>query len=202
MTQTLTEPAPVITIITTDLPTTTDRPPLWLYLLFFLSGFPALIYQIVWQRALCTIYGVNVESVTVVVTAFMLGLGLGSLVGGRVSRSRLPLLPVFGAVELCASVYGVFSLHLFHAAAQFTAGASTWRTGVCAFALIVAPTILMGSTLPMLLAYLVRRVPNMGRATSILYFVNTLGSAAACFARASSRCGGWECPVPCDSRQR
>src|SRR5213078_1517436 len=48
---------------------------------FFFSGFPALLYQIVWQRALFTIYGVNIESVTVIVTVFMLGLGLGSLGG-------------------------------------------------------------------------------------------------------------------------
>src|ERR1700722_7968842 len=53
--------------------------------LFFFSGFPALIYQIVWQRALFVIYGVNVQSVAVVVSAFMLGLGLGSLAGGRMS---------------------------------------------------------------------------------------------------------------------
>jgi len=162
--------------------TAASPPQYWLYVLFFFSGFPALIYQIVWQRALFIIYGVNVESVTVVVTAFMLGLGLGSLVGGRVSRSRWPLVPVFAAVELCTSLYGILSLHLFHGAAQFTAGASTLLTGVCAFALVVTPTLLMGSTLPILLAYLVKAVPNMGRATGILYFVNTLGSATACFA--------------------
>ena len=56
------------------------------YLLFFLSGFPALLYQIVWQRALFTLYGVNIESVTMIVTVFMLGLGLGSLAGGRLSQ--------------------------------------------------------------------------------------------------------------------
>src|ERR1700733_7809854 len=69
----------------------------WPYLFFFISGFPALLYQIVWQRALFTLYGVNIESVTMVVTAFMLGLGLGSLAGGVVSRSqKIPLLPIFG----------------------------------------------------------------------------------------------------------
>src|ERR1035438_10351409 len=57
--------------------------------LFFCSGFPALIYQIVWQRVLFSIYGVNVQSVAVVVSAFMLGLGIGSLVGGRLSE-RFP----------------------------------------------------------------------------------------------------------------
>ncbi len=56
--------------------------PLWLvYPIFFLSGFAAILYQIVWQRALFTIYGTSVESVTIVVTAFMLGLGFGSLAG-------------------------------------------------------------------------------------------------------------------------
>src|SRR6266542_3655955 len=82
--------------------------PLWLCILFFISGFPALLYQIVWQRALFAIYGVNIESVTVVVSAFMLGLGLGSLAGGRISeRADLPLLLVFGCVELSIAAFGM-----------------------------------------------------------------------------------------------
>src|ERR1700731_885437 len=86
-----------------------SRPVPWPYLFFFVSGFPALLYQIVWQRALSTLYGVNIESVTMVVTAFMLGLGLGSLLGGIVSRSRqVPLLPIFGMVELLIAAYGFF----------------------------------------------------------------------------------------------
>src|ERR1700741_1381939 len=61
----------------------------FLSLLFFVSGMPALVYQVVWQRALFAIYGINSQSVAVVVTAFMLGLGVGSLVGGWLS-SRFP----------------------------------------------------------------------------------------------------------------
>src|SRR5579871_5571519 len=61
---------------------TSKATPRALYALFFVSGIPALLYQIVWQRSLFAIYGVNVQSVTIVVTAFMLGLGLGSLGGG------------------------------------------------------------------------------------------------------------------------
>jgi hypothetical protein len=40
---------------------------------FLFSGFPALVYQLTWQRTLFRIFGVNIESVTIVVTAFMLG---------------------------------------------------------------------------------------------------------------------------------
>ncbi len=53
------------------------KEPLLISVLFFFSGMPALIYQIVWQRVLFAIYGVNAESVAVIVSAFMLGLGLG-----------------------------------------------------------------------------------------------------------------------------
>jgi len=157
----------------------------WFYLLFFLSGFPALIYQIVWQRTLFAIYGVNTESVTIVVSAFMLGLGLGSLAGGRISRSSsAPLLLLFGIAEFGVAGYGLVSLRLFHAAAEFSAGAGEAETGILSFGLVLIPTVLMGATLPLLTAQLVRLSGNVGRSVGALYFVNTLGSAAACFVAA------------------
>lgn len=157
----------------------------WLYLLFFVSGFPALIYQIVWQRALFTIYGVNIESVTVVVSAFMLGLGLGSLAGGWLSRRRdVPLLVVFGLMELGIAAFGLVSLSLFHWIGAFTLGAQALETGAVSFGLVVVPTILMGATLPLLVEQLVRISGNVGGSVGILYCVNTLGSAVACFVAA------------------
>ena len=164
------------------LPGSTLRSTAWPCLFFFVSGFPALLYQIVWQRALFTLYGVNIESVTMVVTAFMLGLGLGSVLGGTISRSQhLPLLRVFGLVELLIAAYGVFSLKILHRAADFTAGSGPLQTGLVAFTLVVLPTVLMGSTLPILVSYAVRFSRNVGTSVGALYAANTLGSAAACF---------------------
>jgi predicted MFS family arabinose efflux permease len=79
--------------------------------LFFFSGMPALIYQIVWQRVLFAIYGVNAESVAVIVSAFMLGLGLGSLAGGRLS-SRFPRhgILIFGLAELGIALFDTVAL--------------------------------------------------------------------------------------------
>src|SRR6266403_5758202 len=102
----------------------------WIHLLFFCSGFPALIYQIVWQRTLFAIYGVNIESVTVVVSAFMLGLGLGSLAGGYLSRRRAPLLVIFALMELSVAAFGLLSLRLFNWVASFTAGVPAMQTGL------------------------------------------------------------------------
>jgi spermidine synthase/MFS family permease len=155
------------------------------YLLFFLSGFPALLYQIVWQRALFTLYGVNIESVTMIVTVFMLGLGMGSLAGGWLStRPGIRLLLAFGIVEFSVGTFGAASMWIFHRIGSITAGASTTATGLIAFALLLVPTMLMGSTLPLLVEHFVRRTGNVGESVGLLYSVNTLGSSAACFAAA------------------
>jgi len=155
------------------------------FIFFFMSGFAALVYQLVWQRALFTIFGTNIESVTTVVAAFMLGLGLGSLAGGRLSRaSGVRLLVVFAAVEFATGAFGLLSLGLFDAAARLTLDLSGASTFIAAFALVAAPTVLMGSTLPLLVTFFVRRQGNVGRAVSVLYAVNTLGAAAACVAMA------------------
>jgi spermidine synthase len=155
------------------------------YVLFFLSGFPALLYQIVWQRALFTLFGVDIESVTIIVSVFMLGLGLGSLAGGKLSaRTGVRLLACFGAIELSIGAFGAASLWIFHRVAAFTAGTSLLATGLVAFALLLVPTLLMGSTLPLLSEYFVRRTGNVGQSLGILYAVNTFGSGAACFAAA------------------
>ena len=150
--------------------------------LFFCSGMPALVYQIVWQRALFAIYGVNAESVAVVVSAFMLGLGLGSLVGGWVS-ARFPgrTMALFGAAELGVALFGFCSLRIFHWVSLRTAGSSLPATVVLSLMLLIVPTMLMGATLPLLVEHLVRASRNVGSSVGTLYFVNTFGSAVVCY---------------------
>ncbi len=153
----------------------------FLYFLFFFSGFPALLYQLVWQRSLFTIYGVNIESITVVVAAFMLGLGLGSLFGGALCRLHaVNSLFLFAVIEILIGLYGLVSLDILEFAAVATAGATTSSTFLLSFALVFIPTLLMGATLPLLVNFLVGRTKNVGKSVATLYFVNTLGSAVAC----------------------
>ena len=152
----------------------------WIYAVFLLSGFAALLYQVVWQRALYAIYGINIESVTMVVTAFMLGLGVGSVAGGAVSKDpKRPVLLMFSLVELGIGLFGAVSLNVFHAVGEATLGMSPFGTFIVTFLLVLVPTLLMGSTLPLLVAHLVRSSGNVGKSVGTLYFVNTLGSAFA-----------------------
>jgi predicted membrane-bound spermidine synthase len=154
--------------------------PILLYLVFLASGFAALLYQVVWQRSLFAIYGINIESVTIVVTAFMVGLGVGSLTGGAISKNpRRPVLLLFALVEMGIGAYGLLSLPLFHAVGAFTLDMGPISTALVTFLLVLVPTLLMGATLPLLVAHSVRQSGNVGQSVGTLYFVNTLGSAAA-----------------------
>jgi predicted membrane-bound spermidine synthase len=158
-----------------------ERNALPLSLLFFCSGMPALIYQIVWQRVLFAIYGVNAESVAIIVSAFMLGLGVGALVGGRLSAS-FPQhgIVLFAVAELGTAAFGLLSLRIFHWVAIFSAGTSLPHIVIFSLALLLVPTILMGATLPLLVEHLIRVSGRVGTSVATLYFVNTLGSATAC----------------------
>ena len=148
-------------------------------LVFFLaSGWSALVYQVVWQRVLFRVYGVDIHATTYVVTAFMLGLGVGSLLGGALSR-RFPMHAIFlfGAFELGIGLFGLLSVSLFEWVARFTAGTSDLFVAGLSFSLLLLPTLMMGATLPILTGYASVRSKNVGRSVSKLYLVNTLGAA-------------------------
>jgi predicted membrane-bound spermidine synthase len=141
-----------------------------------------LLYQVVWQRVLFAAFGINVEAVTVVVTAFLAGLGFGSLLGGRAaSGSDARLLLSFGLLETAIGVFGIVSLPFFRWVGEVTLGLSAVEQGVITVLIVMVPTTLMGATLPILVGYLVRSTGNVGRTVGTLYFVNTAGSALAAF---------------------
>jgi spermidine synthase len=150
---------------------------------FCTTGFAALVYQVVWQRVLYSTFGVNVEAVTTIVAAFLGGLGLGSLVGGRLANgSRSTLLLVCGLLELAVGIFGLFSLAFFRWVSALTLELPALARGTAMALAIMAPTILMGASLPLLVSYLVPSTGNVGRTVGVLYFINTAGSAFAALA--------------------
>src|SRR5438552_15562463 len=77
------------------------------FIVFFISGFAALLYQVIWQRLLVFFSGADVYAVTLIVTTFMAGLGLGNLVGGYVADrlSRRTKLVRLIAAELAIKIF-------------------------------------------------------------------------------------------------
>jgi spermidine synthase len=154
----------------------------YIALLFLVSGFSALIYQVVWQRSLYATFGINSESVTVIVSVFMFGLGVGALAGGALQRRFQPyLLQLFVGLEILIGVFGLASLELIAWAGRSAGAASTGALVLWVYLILALPTLLMGATLPILVAWLHRHLRNIGGAVGLLYAFNTIGSAIAAF---------------------
>jgi spermidine synthase len=156
--------------------------------LFVASGAAGLIYQVVWSRELVLVFGNTTQAVATIVTAFMAGLGFGSLLGGRLADTSLRPLRLYGLVELAVAAMAALLPFAFSGLAELYRG--VWpslveRPGQLAgvrFALAlaaVAPaTFLMGMTLPLLTRYLVRNLDEAGARLGELYAANTVGAMA------------------------
>lgn len=155
--------------------------------LFFVSGFAALLYQVIWQRLLVFFSGADVHSATVVVAAFMAGLGCGSFAGGHAADrvSRVTSLALFAVAELSVALFGFFSSTLFYDVLYLRFGHADVGTLPMAFLLFLAllwPTFFMGASLPLLSRGLTRDVDRAASTIGLLYGLNTAGAAAGAFA--------------------
>ena len=164
------------------------------YFLFFASGITALIYEIVWTRMLTLVFGHTVFSVSVVLAAFMAGLGLGSYLFGyaadRLSSSSSAL-RVYGWIEVLIFASGALLSLLFadfayvysllHSVIPESPPLQNLLKVLFSFILMLVPTTFMGATLPLISKYCVTDDKRIGTQISLLYALNTLGAACGCF---------------------
>jgi len=152
-----------------------------LHLVFLLSGASALVYQTAWHRLLGLFSGADSLSSAVVVGAFLLGIGIGSLAAGQFADrlDRRGALFAFALCEFGIAAYAILTPWLFYDVlfGRFIALAeSRLLTFVLAFAGLVIPTFLMGLSLPLLSRAVVDAIERAAVDVGRLYFVNTLGA--------------------------
>lgn len=153
-----------------------------LTILFFISGCAALIYQIMWQRMLFVVFGVDLVSVTIIIAVFMFGLGLGGLLGGYIAdRWSSRLLVIYMLIEAGVAIFGYSSPTLIDLLGNRLFASNHYLTIVSSFILLAFPTILMGSTFPVLVTHVNQLYKNVGRSVGSLYFYNTLGAACGAY---------------------
>lgn len=151
-------------------------------LLFFASGFSALLYQTIWQRLLGFFSGVDIYSVTITVAAFMGGLGCGSLAGGQMADrlSQRHRLLAFGLAEGIIALFALGSKWLYYDFLYLKWSAlsqSPVLLPLVLFASLLIPTFCMGMTLPILAKTFTTKIEAASAVVGYLYGVNTLGAA-------------------------
>lgn len=155
--------------------------------MFFFSGMAALVYQVLFAKELALVFGSTATATFTVLATFLGGMAIGSLIGGRwAHRMRRPLVS-YALIEVaiagyCAATPALFALVQSGYVALATglppdAAQLLWlRVGLGA-AVLLPPTVMMGTTLPILAQALGPRSGPLGSRVAWLYFANTAGAA-------------------------
>ncbi|WP_250516712.1 fused MFS/spermidine synthase [Caballeronia sp. INDeC2] len=147
--------------------------------LSFASGMAALIYQVLWVKQLTLVVGVEVQAVTVAISAFFAGLAIGGWVFGKLADRVAQAFLLYAALEIAALVLGIGATQaLAHSAAPFvtlqaSAGPLAWALP---FVLVGLPAIAMGGTVPVLTRALAPSRKGVGGTGGRLYAANTAGA--------------------------
>ena len=163
------------------------------FTLFFISGFTALVFEVVWAKQACLVFGNTTLASAAVISAFMTGLAIGSHFFGKIADTKpgsslklygwleggiglfailFPLLmkvlrPLYGLVY--ASCYQDFlTLSLLRFALSFL--------------ILLIPTALMGGTFPLLARFLSKGEKNLKENIGCLYAMNLFGAMTGSFA--------------------
>jgi spermidine synthase len=165
---------------------------LGVYASFFLSGATALVFEMLWSRQFVTVFGNSSYAISVVLCAYMAGLGLGSWLGGRLADRLARRLLAYGAAQAGVALWALgiplaleglrrAAPHLPFLSVDSSVGPGVGRF-LLSFGILLVPCLLMGATLPLLARHCVESRQAVGRKVGLLYGLNTLGAAVGCFA--------------------
>lgn len=158
---------------------------------FGFSGAAALIYEVVWTRALSVILGSTTYALSTMLSTFMAGLAIGAFIGGRLADRTKNLLMVFGLLELWIGIFGLITIPLIHAvpplyfriykAFHLSPAIYFFFQFILCSGIMLIPTTLMGATFPVVSKKVTSSINDMGKWVGNAYSFNTFGAIIGSF---------------------
>lgn len=158
---------------------------------FAVSGATAMTLQVLWTRALAVIIGSSIFSFTIILLAFLIGLGSGSAVFGRlVGRLRNPVrglalthLGIVACIGLSYIITDRLPFVFTYLLSSTLVSADAVLT--CQFALacltVLPSTFLMGAIFPLTVRVVTGDLTTVGRDVGSAYALNTVGAIIGSF---------------------
>jgi predicted membrane-bound spermidine synthase len=167
---------------------------IWYFLFFLVSGFCSILYELIWLRLAMAQFGVTTPLVSIVLSMFMAGIGLGSWAAGHFARTleRRQNVQPLKLYALCEMLIGVsallvpLQLSLGHRFIEVVSGSSGISSGVyylisvfCLALTLIPWCGCMGATIPLAMLAIRRDRPNDSQHSfSFLYVANLVGAIA------------------------
>jgi len=153
-----------------------------------ISGFCALAYEVFWTRILVFFLGSTTYAFTTMLSAFLLGIAVGSFIFAKLSDRWTRHLLALGVVQMLIGLFAMLLLPLF--GEIYSIGAlfrrPNWFNFIMgrffpAFVMMFPPTFLMGATFPLVVKLFVAGISRVSRDVGSVYAANTLGSIFGSF---------------------
>jgi len=164
---------------------------IFILLAFGFSGWCALTYQVAWNRILSLLLGSSIYAFSLILTTFILGLALGTVVFSRwVSTFKNPLV-VFGFLQVGIGVSALMMIPLFENipfinrwvyqnwSMEFTT--IQWSVFLVMFCFLFVPTFFMGGQFPVVVRLVVQKLDTIGHSIGKVYASNTVGTIIGSF---------------------
>ncbi|MFH1224115.1 MAG: hypothetical protein V1647_07240, partial [Pseudomonadota bacterium] len=160
------------------------------YICFFISGFSALIYETAWLNRIQLVMGFTIYALVTTLCAYLSGLAFGALMVPRIKRSGMDSFWLYVTAEFIIGIYGLLFMTLLQATeVLYNAALLHFNTSLLSLSItqfvfcglvIVLPTFLMGTTLPLLADAIFKGKNELSIKMPSLYGVNTLGAFFGC----------------------
>ncbi len=163
----------------------------WIFLFFFVSGFCSILYEVIWLRLSMAQFGVTSAMVSIILSMFMAGLGLGSWISGRAARKfgrqiSGSALRVYSLLELMIGLSAMVVPHQLLAGRRLldwlavsSSPAYYVVSGAWVAVTLIPWSACMGATIPLgMLAIRGHFSDATQRSFSFLYLANVLGAVA------------------------
>lgn len=159
---------------------------------FLLSGVSALIYEVIWTRALSLVLGNTTYAVSTMLATFMAGLAFGAYICGKYCDRNSNLMFTFGMCEMGIGISGLLCLPLIYSLPllyikiyntfhMYPPVFFLFQVLLCVLVML-PPTLLMGATFPLVSKKVTRSMNELGSKVSKAYSLNTLGAVAGSIA--------------------
>jgi spermidine synthase len=158
---------------------------------FAMSGGIAMTYEVCWTRTLLMVIGSSTYAFSVMLSAFLIGIFIGSLICARlIDRCRQPLL-IFAGLQIALGLLTLISMHQFNylpywnirIGSEFPLDETTamWIRFVAAGSVLVPVTLCLGAIFPAVVKACTANLEAVGRSVGTLYAANTLGAIIGAF---------------------
>jgi spermidine synthase len=164
----------------------TARHVMVILVLYGISGFCSLGYEVLWTRALMFKIGNDTYAFSLMLGTFLLGLALGSLVFARITTTARRAVLILGTLQLCIALTIALGIRLL---CRLDAVIDTlwlltgqaWTSAIAArvvsaFLLMGIPTFCIGGIFPLVARVCSPSMRTIGKSIGGMYSVNTLGT--------------------------